>query len=57
MSARPRTPRVIFSVLALLATALILAACGETKNDESSSSSSSSSSSDSAKVDPNAPLK
>jgi rhamnose transport system substrate-binding protein len=57
MSARPRTPRVIFAVLALLATALILAACGETKNDESSSRSSSSSSSSSDKVDPNAPIK
>src|SRR4051794_24520671 len=56
MSARPRVPRVSFAVLALLATALILAACGETKNDKSSSSSSSSGSS-SGKVDPNAPIK
>src|SRR3954466_7584746 len=56
MSARPRTPRMRFAVLALLATALILAACRETKND-SSSSSSSSSSKWSGKVDPNAPLK
>jgi rhamnose transport system substrate-binding protein len=56
MSARPRTTRVIFAVLALLATALVVAACGETKNDKSSSSSSSSASS-SSKVDPNAPLK
>jgi rhamnose transport system substrate-binding protein len=56
MSARPRTSRVLFAALALLATALVLAACGETKNDSSSSSSSSSKSSD-AKVDPNAPLK
>src|SRR3954467_5043784 len=56
MSARPRTTRVLFAVLALLAT-LMLAACGETKNDDSSSSSSSSSTSDTGKVDPNAPLK
>jgi rhamnose transport system substrate-binding protein len=56
MSERPRTTRVLVAVLALLATALMLAACGETKDDSSSSSSSSSKSSE-AKVDPNAPLK
>src|SRR3954469_12612932 len=56
MSARPRTTRALLAALALLATALVLAACGETKNDSSSSSSSSSSKS-SGKVDPNAPLK
>ena len=49
-------PRALIAALAVLATTLMLAACGETKND-SSSSSSSSSKSDSAKVDPNAPLK
>src|SRR4051794_4668361 len=57
MSARPRTSRVLLATLALLATALVLAACGETKNDSSSSSSSSSSKSSDANVDPNAPLK
>ena len=50
-------PRALIAALAVLATTLMLAACGETKDDKSSSSSSSSSSSDSAKVDPNAPLK
>jgi rhamnose transport system substrate-binding protein len=49
-------PRALIAALAVLATTLLLAACGETK-DDSSSSSSSSSKSDSAKVDPNAPLK
>src|SRR5829696_964714 len=56
MPARPRTLRVLFAALALLATALVLAACGETKNDESSSSSSSSSKSSDA-ADPNATIK
>jgi rhamnose transport system substrate-binding protein len=49
-------PRALIAALAVLATTLMLAACGETKNDSSSSSSSSSKSS-SDKVDPNAPLK
>src|SRR4051794_17663541 len=56
MSARPRVPRVSFAVLALLATALILAACGETKNDKSSSSSSTSSQAASG-PNPDAPIK
>ena len=55
MSSRTRTMRVMFAALALLATALIFAACGETKDDESSSGSSTSDSS--GKVDPNAPIK
>src|SRR3954463_4429170 len=57
MSTRPRSLRALFAALALVATALLLAACGETKSDSSSSSSSSSSKSSSDKVDPNAPLK
>jgi rhamnose transport system substrate-binding protein len=56
MPTRPRATRVLYAALALLATALMLAACGTTKSDKSSSSSSSSSKS-SAKVDPNAPIK
>ena len=56
MSARPRALRVLFAALALLATALVLAACGETQDDESSSSSSSSSKSSGA-ADPNAEIK
>jgi rhamnose transport system substrate-binding protein len=56
MPTRPRATRLLYAALALLATALMLAACGTTKSDKSSSSSSSSSKS-SAKVDPNAPIK
>jgi rhamnose transport system substrate-binding protein len=55
MPARPRTLRVLLAALALLATALVLAACGETKDDESASSGSSSKSSGAA--DPNATIK
>ena len=55
MSSRTRTTRVLFAALALLATAVIFAACGETKDDESSSGSTSSDAT--AKVDPNAPIK
>jgi rhamnose transport system substrate-binding protein len=54
MSARSRSLRVLFAVLALLASALVLAACGETQDDESSSSSSSSQSS--GEADPNAEI-
>jgi rhamnose transport system substrate-binding protein len=56
MPTRSRTTRLLYAALALLATALMLAACGTTKSDKSSSSSSSSSKS-SAKVNPNAPIK
>jgi rhamnose transport system substrate-binding protein len=51
MPARPRTLRVLLAALALLATALVLAACGETKDDESASSGSSSKSSGAANPD------
>jgi rhamnose transport system substrate-binding protein len=54
MSARSRSLRVLFAVLALLASALVLAACGETQDDESSSSGSSSQSS--GEADPNAEI-
>src|SRR3954451_23358445 len=55
MSTRPRPLRVLLAALALVAM-LLLAACGETK-DEASSSSSGSSSSKSGAADPNAPIK
>src|SRR5215207_8063921 len=55
MPARPRTLRVLLAALALLASALVLAACGETQDDEGSSSSSSSSQS-SGEADPNAEI-
>ena len=49
-------PRALIAALAVLATTLMLAACGENKTTRSSSSGSSwSLSSDSGKVDPNAP--
>src|SRR3954451_22144934 len=60
MTARPRAPRAVFIVLALMA-ALLVAACGETKNDESTSSSGGGSSTTAAggsgKADPKAEIK
>jgi rhamnose transport system substrate-binding protein len=56
-SARPRPLRVLLTALALVAM-LVLAACGETQDDEQSSSSSGSSAgSESGGADPNAPIK
>src|SRR5215207_408020 len=55
MPARPRTLRVLLAALALLASALVLAACGETQDDEGSSSSSSSKS-ESGTADPSAEI-
>ena len=59
-SGMPRLLRAPLAALALLLAALVLAACGSTKNDESSSSSGSSSSdsgSSTATANPNAPIK
>ena len=56
----PRMLRAPLAALTLLLAALVLAACGSTKNDESSSSSGSSSSdsgSATATANPNAPIK
>jgi len=56
MSATPRTLRAVLAALALVA-ALVFAACGDTKDDQSSSSNeSTSASSDDTKVDPNAEI-
>jgi rhamnose transport system substrate-binding protein len=59
-SGMPRVLRAPLAAVALLLAALVLAACGSTKNDESSSSSGSSSSdsgSATATANPNAPIK
>ena len=56
-SGRSRALRALLAALALIATALLVAACGETKEDQGASPSAPSTAADGQTANPNAPIK